>query len=85
MLFQIENHKSIFRETYDVKDCEFNFSGWRDELGSRVVKKVKEIPGEFNRKQQSIWEKIAKLKDVNINEIKYDSKKSQIDWLRQSE
>lgn len=39
MLFQIENHKSIFRETYDVKDCEFYFSGWRDKLGSRVVKK----------------------------------------------
>lgn len=51
MLFQIENHKSIFRETYDVKDCEFYFSGWRDELGSRVVKKVKEFSGEFNRKQ----------------------------------
>lgn len=85
MLFSIVNHDSVFQESFDVKDCEFNFSGWRDDIGSYVVKKVKDIPGDFNIKQKAVWDKIAKVKDVKVDEIVYDSKRVQIDWLRQSE
>lgn len=85
MRYEIPVTSSIFPETFDVEEIAFDFSGWRDEVGKDIVKRVKSFPSQVNFKQKLVWEQVEKLKNLNVDEIKYDSKKSEIEWLKISE
>lgn len=81
MLFEILTG-GVFPETYDVKDCSFDFSGWRDDIGLKFVNKVKAIPYNYNSAQDAFWNKAKLLKDLDEDEIKYDSKRYDIERLK---
>ncbi len=81
MLFEILTG-GIFPESYNVNDCSFDFNGWNDDIGSRFVKKIKPLPNNFNYAQTEFWNTAKKLKDLDEDAIKYDSKRFDIERLK---
>lgn len=82
MRFDIPKRSSMFPETINIENCTFDFNGWSDSVGRYIVKEVKDIPTSLNNKLESVAKRIADMKDINIDEIQYDSKKFDIEWLR---
>ena len=76
---------SWINPSYSVDDVKFEFFRWRDNVGDKVKAKLKSVPSSINYQQNSVLEKAAPLAKVDENEIKYDSKKFEIQELKMDE
>lgn len=73
MYVTIKSCTSMFSNSYNIEDCSFDYNGWRDDIGQKLVQKAKDIPDKFNYLQKGVWDKISKMGEINTNAIPYDS------------
>ena len=76
---------SWINPSYTVDDVKFNFVRWRDNVGEKCKSKLKSVPSSINYQQNNLLEKAQPLAKIDEEEIKYDSKKFEIDGLKMDE
>lgn len=67
--------------TYYVSDVTENIRAWDDSVGNKFRDKAERAINHFNKNHETVWNKISKFPDVNLNDFKYESMEDKIEKL----